>query len=100
MLQTNSRADIIIYSLFTLGVIIIGLPVSIYLLRKGIEGFLEYGLKKLPENYLIAPGLGSYSVEIFFYGLLMISFSIWYLFFDKGGQFINLLNEIRFFLYK
>lgn len=99
-MQINSWLNLIIYIFFTLGVILIGIPVSLYLFKKGIEGFLKYGFNKLPENYLVAPGLGTYSFEIFFYGLLVFSFSVWYLFFDKGGQLVNFLSKVKPFLFK
>ena len=97
-LQINNFFDFAIYSLFTLAVILIGLPFSIYLLKKGAEGFAKYKFTKLPRNFLIDSGLGNYSVEVIFYGLFIFSFSIWYLFFDKGGQLDNYINEVRSFL--
>lgn len=96
-MQINNWFDFVIFSLITLAVTFIGLPVSIYLLKKGAEGFAKYKFAKLPGDFLLAPGLGNYSVEILFYGLFMFTFSIWYLFFDKGGQLSNLINQARSF---
>ena len=96
-MQINNWFDFVIFSLVTLAVTLIGLPVSIYLLKKGAEGFVKYKFAKLPGNFLIAPGLGNYSVEIIFYGLFIFAFSVWYLFFDKGGQLGNFINQARSF---
>lgn len=99
-MQINNWFDFVIFSLVTLAVTLIGLPVSIYLFKKGIEGFVKYKFAKLPGNFLIAPGLGNYSIEIIFYALFMFAFSVWYLFFDKGGQLGNFVNQTKLFLFK
>jgi hypothetical protein len=97
-LQIDNWFDLIIFSIFTFAVILIGLPASLYLLNKGIKGIREYGLKKLPPNFLAAPGLGTYSIEVVFYGVFIFAFAMWYLFIDKGGQLINFISEARAFL--
>lgn len=94
-MEINNLFRLVIFGLFTLAVTLIGLPVSIYLLKKGIEGFVKYKFTKLPDKFLIAPGLGNYSVEIIFYGLFLSTFSLWYLFIDKGGQLRNFINQIK-----
>ena len=86
--------DFAIFSLFTLAVIFIGFPGAIYLLKKGIEGFLKYRFSTLPENFMITSGLGKYSVEVICYGSFMLTFVLWYLFIDKGGQLFNFINKI------
>lgn len=91
-MQVNNWFDFAIFGLFTLAVILIGMPLSFYFLAKGAEGFKKYKFAKLPRNFLAAPGLGNYSVEITFYGLFMLAFSVWYLFFDKGGQLRNCIE--------
>jgi hypothetical protein len=96
-LQTNNWFDFLIFGLFTFSVILIGLPVSIYLFKKGLESFVKYKFARLPESFLIIPGFGNYSIEIFCYGLFMFSFSIWYLFFDKGGQLENFVKQAKHF---
>lgn len=70
MLQINNLFNFTIVSLFTLAVVLIGIPLSIYLFIKGIESFVKYRFCKLPKNYLIDSGLGTYSLEIIFYGLI------------------------------
>lgn len=97
-MQINNWFDLIIFTLFTFAVMVIGFPISLYLLKKGIEGFGEYKFKKLPKAYLIAPGLGTYSFEVAFYGILIFAFTIWYLFIDKGGQLQNLITNAKTFL--
>jgi hypothetical protein len=96
-LEINNWFRFATFSLFTLAVILIGLPASIYLIKKGVEGFVKYKFAKLPDRFLIAFGLGNYSIEIIFYGLLLLACSIWYLFFDKGGQLGNFVNQVRSF---
>ncbi|MCP3887828.1 MAG: hypothetical protein GY702_02990 [Desulfobulbaceae bacterium] len=96
-MQVNNWFEFAIFSLFTFAVILIGLPVSIYLLKKGVEGFRRYRFKKLPPNFLVAPGLGTYSVEVVFYGVFIFAFAIWYLFIDKGGQLLNFISEAKAF---
>ncbi len=98
-MRINNWFDLALNTSFILSVLGIGLPMSIYLLRKGLSGFKEHGIKKLPKNYLFGPGLGRYAVEVFFYGVFLLSVSLWCLFFDKGGQLINLITEIRRFLF-
>ena len=84
-----------ILTLFTLAIILIGLPASIYLLKKGAEALLKYKFNKVPNNFLIAPGLGKYPVEILFYGSFMFVFSVWYLFFYKDGQLNNNFMQLK-----
>lgn len=94
-MQINNWFDFAIFCIFTFAVILIGLPTSFYLLTKGAEGFKKYKFAKLPKNFLMAPGLGNYSFEIIFYGLFMLAFSVWYLFFDKGGQLANCIGAAK-----
>ena len=91
-MQINNWLDFTTYNLFTLAVVVIGIPLSIYLFKKGIQGFVKYRFNRLPENYLIVPGLGTYSVEVFFYGIVLFIFVVWYLFFDRGGALVNLIR--------
>lgn len=94
-LQTNDWFDIVMSSLFILAVIFIGLPMSTYLIKKGIEGFLRFRFKKLPNGFLYASGLGDYSILVIFNGLLLLVGSLWILFVDRGGQLRNLLAQFQ-----
>ena len=96
-LQINNSFDFVTSTLFILAVIFIGLPASVYLCKKGVEGFAKYRFAKLPKYFLIVPGLGNYSIEVFFYGLFIFLFSIWFLFFDKGGHLGNYINKVKSF---
>lgn len=82
-LQINNWLDLVISTLFIVGVMLIGLPLSIYLLKKGVEGLIKYRFGKLPNNFMIISGLGSYSIAVLFYGLFIFAFSIWFLFLTK-----------------
>lgn len=94
-LQINNWFNFVILALFILAVILIGLPASIYLFKKGVEGFVIHKFARLPKKFLIVPGFGNYSIEVFFYGLFIFVFSVWFLFFDKGGQLGNFINQVK-----
>jgi hypothetical protein len=86
--------DLLIHLIFTSSVVVIGIPVSVYLISKGTEGYVKYKYSKVPDGFLISNGLGKYSLQILFYGMFILSFSIWFLFIDRGGQLIVLVNNI------
>lgn len=94
-MQLHGWLNITTFTIFTLAIVLIGLPTSTYLLCKGLEGFRKYGLKKLPINFMFDRGMGRYAIEITFYGLLLLVFSIWFLFFDKGGQLRNFFTLLK-----
>lgn len=96
-MQINSWIGFVVFSMFTLAVMLVGIPISLYLFIKGIKGFIKYRCSKLPDNYLIDHGFGTYSYQIILYGLFIFISSIWYLFFDKGGQLFNLISNTKFF---
>lgn len=96
-LQTNNLINLIASIVFTLGVIIVGLPASIYFLKKGLEGFKKFGFAKFPKNFMPTTGLGRSFIEVVFYGVFLLAFSVWYLFFDRGGQLGNCYELIRSF---
>ena len=97
ILQINNWFDFVIFTLVILTVILVGLPTSIYLLKKGTEGFVKYKFAKLPKNFLIDPGLENSSVQVFLCGLFLFVFSVWFLFFDEGGQFGNFIDQTKSF---
>ena len=97
-MKIDNGFDLSIFALFTIAIILIGLPTSLYLFKKGIEGFRKYKFGKLPKGYLIVPGFGTYPLEVLFYGLFIFAFSMWYLFIDNGGQLQNFINEAGNFL--
>lgn len=96
-MQINNWFDFAILSLFLLGLVLIGMPLAIYLLYKGVLGFVKYKFKKLPSDFFRFPGFGTYSFEVIFYGLFLLIGIIWILFFDKGGQLVNLISETKAF---
>ena len=95
-MEINNWFDFIIFTVFTLAMIVIGIPGSIYLIKKGVEGFIKFGFDKFPKGFIDAD-LGSSAFELLFIGLFMGVTSIWYLFIDKGGQLFNCLNEVKKF---
>ena len=94
-MQIDNWFDFIIFSAFTIAVLFVGLPGSIYLLKKGAEGFVKYKFSKLPKGFLISPGFGTYAIEITFYGLFMFAGSVYCLFIDRGGLLSNLITHGR-----
>ena len=96
MLEINNWVDFITSTLFTLAVILIGIPMSIYFIKKGIEGFIKFGFEKFPKGF-VDLDLGSSFFELLFIGLFIGGFSIWYLFIDKDGQLFNWLDGIKNF---
>lgn len=87
---------IIIHTIFTISVMVIGLPYTLYIIMKGIEGFIKFGFGKLPRNYLlIDPYLGKYAWKLFVFGLVMFVMNIWILFLDKGGHLFLFIDEWR-----
>ena len=99
-MDINNWFDLLINGLFISAVVVIGIPSSLYLLGKGYKGYKRHRFEKLPANFLAAPGLGTYSIEVAFYGIFLLSFSIWCLFFDNGGQLIIFTNEAKAFLFR
>ncbi len=69
---------------------------SIYFIKKGVEGFIKFGFNKFPKGF-IDTDLGSSAFELLFLGLFAGGFAIWYLFIDKDGQLFNCLNEVKKF---
>jgi hypothetical protein len=75
MLQINNWVDFITFTLFTLAVILIGIPMSIYFIKKGFEGFIKFGFKKFPKSF-VNSDLGSSSFELLFIGLFIGGFEL------------------------
>jgi hypothetical protein len=96
-LQINNWLGFIIYSIFTLAIVFFGIPLAVYLSKKGIEGLIKHRFNKLPNDFLIASGLGTYAPQVLFYGLFLSALVVWYLFLDKGGNLVNLINEAKLF---
>ncbi len=76
--------------------ILIGIPASIYFIKKGVEGFIKFRFDKFPKGFIDAD-LGSSAFELLLIGLFMGVVSIWYLFIDEGGQLFNCINEVKSF---
>ncbi len=77
--------------------VLIGIPLYLALLKKGIEAWIKFGCcVKLPK-YFIDSGWGKTSLELLFGAIFSISFAIWYLFIDKGGHLFYWLNEVKDF---
>lgn len=96
-MQINNWFDFIAYTLFTLGVVFIGIPVAIFSLKKGIEGFIKFGCGKLPNSFINHKDWGKRPSELFFVGLFMGFGSFWYLFIDNDGNLFFWFKQIKIF---
>ncbi len=83
----------ITHIIFTIAVLIIGIPLCLYLLKKSIEGFVNYGFGKLPKNYLwIDASLGTYALKILLVAIFQLCLTVWYLFIERGGHLFLLIG--------
>jgi len=101
-LEINNWFDLIIYSIFTIGVLLIGIPSSIYDIKKGINAWIRFGCcTKLPTSFIISNNLETYGVKsalgIILLGLFLGISSFWYLFIDKEGNLFYWLKELKEF---
>jgi len=91
-LQINDWFIFVVYTLFTLAVIVTGIPFFIQSLKTGIRNFKQYGFKKAPieiQRELKIQGYDTgYAVEPILIGLFLGGFATWYLLISK----YNLLN--------
>ena len=98
-MEINNTLDLILYVVCTIATLFILLPMGISCTVGGIKLFIKYRFKTLPEN-LLARKYGKTSIEVLFVGFFSLVFSLWYLFLDKGGNLVNLFNEVTKFLSK
>ena len=101
-MEINNWFDLIIYSVFTIGVLIIGLPQSIFLITKGLEGWIKFGCcNRLPNNFIHSNRLEDVGAEsplgILIFALVMLVIFIWYLFIYKGGNLFFWFKEVKEF---
>ncbi len=96
-METDNWFDLILYSLFTLSVIVIGLPLGARLLFYSLKRLIIIGNNSHSENLLIKK-FGKTPLETFFVGSFLVVVSIWYLLFDRGGALLTLGFKITQFL--
>ncbi|WP_125718132.1 hypothetical protein [Pseudoalteromonas rubra] len=97
-MEINNWFDLVIYALFTLGIIFFALPGGIYYIRVSYLAYRRYGFGKLPKGSPAAEIAGS-ALGIFLLGVFSILVSLWYLFLDKEGNLFNFFKELNeFFL--
>jgi len=97
-MKINNWFDFVITTLFMGSLIVVGLPLSVYLIAKGVEGFVKFRFKRLPKNFSIIPGSGNYSFETGFYGIIALALYIWILFVDRGGGLNRYFDGAKKFL--
>ncbi|QPB86106.1 hypothetical protein CWC22_024225 [Pseudoalteromonas rubra] len=92
-MEINNWFDLFIYTLFTLGIVVLVLPAGIYYIRLSYIAFARYGFGKLPKGSP-ASGIAGSALGILFLGVFAILVSLWYLFLDKGGNLFYFYSEV------
>jgi len=93
-LEINNWLDFIQYTAFTLGVLLVLIPIGVNFTYSGVKFFIKYGVKKLPKDVTKFTSV-TYAYEMLFIGFFAVFFSIWYLFFDNVGNLYNYFLEVK-----
>ncbi|ROR39545.1 hypothetical protein [Caminibacter pacificus] len=93
--------NLIINGIFTFACVFIGIPVGIYILCKAYDAFKEYGLFKFTsKDYLFkGEGVKYLFIEILFMGIVMISGTIYILFYFKGGLLLLWIDYLKHLIF-
>ncbi|RZQ97135.1 hypothetical protein D8T25_19480 [Vibrio vulnificus] len=96
-MEINNWLDFVLTTTFFFGVIFILIPQGVNYIYVGVVGVIKY------KKYRYDKGTDIYRIgknvfEIVGVGVFAIAFSIWFLFFDKGGHLFHYPAEVmRFF---
>jgi hypothetical protein len=88
-LVIDNAFDLVIYTVYVVIVIFISIILVPALLKKLKEGFIKYGWKKFPKNF-VDPYFGSTVLELMVVICFMVFFSGWLIY----GFFDHRLEEI------
>ena len=92
-MEVNTWVDFLLYTSFTLGIILVGLPMGISYTFVSIRFLIKQD--NTPYHKLVDTEFyGKSPYETLFVGLFMLSASIWYLFIDLGGHLILCFNNV------
>ena len=96
-MQIESTFDFVLYTVFTVGVIFVLVPMGINYTVAGVRCAKLYGFGELPEG-LAVRRFGKSGVELLVLGLIALVGSLWYLFIDQGGNLANYLSQASTYL--
>lgn len=96
-MEINNWVDFFLYTAYFTGVVVILIPLGVNYIYVGIAGVIKHKKIKYDKGTDIHR-IGRNVFEIVGVGVFAISFSVWFLFFDKGGHLLNYPAEVmRFF---
>ncbi len=96
-MEINTWIDFVISSVFTIGVLFIGLPLGVKLSYHSIKRLTLKGNIPYSRNTIIKQ-FGKTPIQTLLIGLFGFVVSIWYLFFDRGGALILFYANASSFL--
>lgn len=97
LLEINNWVDFFLYTAYFTGVVVILIPLGVNFIYVGIAGVIKHKKIKYDKGTDIHR-IGRNVFEIVGVGVFAISFSVWFLFFDKGGHLLHYPAEVmRFF---
>jgi hypothetical protein len=97
VMKIESIFDFSLYTVFTIGVLFVLVPMGINFTVAGVKSAKLYGLGKFPEHVLVRR-FGKSAIELLFVGIFALVFSVWYLFIDQGGHLRNYISEASQYL--
>ena len=96
-MEINNWFDFALSTVFTLGVIFVLLPMGINFSFSAIKYIFKNGFRKFPES-INTNAYGKYPLELLFVGVFSLSFSIWFLFIDQGGNLYMYYTEVTHYI--
>jgi len=96
-MEINNIVNFILYSVFTFGVILVLIPLGLNFTYGSIKHIHKHGISKF-QNYAVQKIYGKYPLEMLLIGIFGLSFSIWYLFIDQGGNLYMYYTEASKYL--
>ncbi|MEX6316295.1 hypothetical protein AB6G19_24200 [Providencia manganoxydans] len=85
-MEINNWVDFFLYTAYFTGVVVILIPLGVNFIYVGIAGVIKHKKIKYDKGTDIHR-IGRNVFEIVGVGVFAISFSVWFLFFDKGGTY-------------
>lgn len=98
-LVINDFLDFLSSTFLVLGGVFVGVPVGSYLIYSGIKVILGSGFHNMQKGFLYSD-FGNSPVEVVLGGVLMLAGSLWYLFYDSGGNLFSYPDAVVGYLKK
>src|SRR5690554_3077996 len=96
-MEINDFYDLLLYTSFFIMVLLIVLPIGSLVTYKALALLIRDKKIKLDEDSIVTD-ISKNAFELVFIGLFSLCSSIWYLFFDGGGNLFRYPREVlRFF---